>query len=766
MGAIFLSYAREDRACAEVLARVLEGGGHRVWWDRHIESGEEFAAEIEAALGHANVVLVAWSVHSAKSPWVRDEAVIGRDTGRLLPVSIDGSQPPMGFRQFQTLDLTGWKGSTKDTRTAALLRSVQRRLTHKSKMTAVARGTRVKTDRTWRRELAAGVVVLIVAVAAILLMMRPWEAKAEPASLVVLPFKNMSAGDPYFAEGVAEEISNRLSREPQFKVVGRTSASLFKDAADLRDVGRRLHVAYVMEGSVRSAGSQVRVDVSLVDARKGIRVWSQNFRGSLNDVFAIQDTIGQQVAAHVRRQLIHAVLPRGTTTARGDVYSLYLTARALIRTREPAKLHSAIELLRQAIKLDPNYAPAWAQLAQAMRFEWQMSQPSEKGYEGARQQWLRIAQHAVRLAPDSADANLAMAFVLSSFEGENPKYQKLEKAYEARAAQLDPNAPEVLDSIAQGAEIDQDFPRALEAYRRLYAIEPLWWHAYDRLTALSWKMGYRDEARKIVDRTVRDARPVSGYMIRATLANQQGDWSEALKWLRAARAASDPSEKVLADIRTAMVTRSLGSFEQARPQFPFYEVDDDMWRMWNGKAPGTQRVAELGRNPVRLWNSTKMYFLARTLLRERRSAELLRLYDERFRSPDELHDTLNEAVPELVIALRDVGRRAEADRMAQFGEADAGRIQSHGRVPFDYYYERSTMLAAEGKGREAIAALQKGVELGWFYNNEIWSFHDIGEEPVFRDVVHDVRFQRIRAYFAAHLGRERKEAEAARVRML
>ena len=140
MGAIFLSYAREDRACAEVLARVLEGGGHRVWWDRHIESGEEFAAEIEAALGHANVVLVAWSVHSAKSPWVRDEAVIGRDTGRLLPVSIDGSQPPMGFRQFQTLDLTGWKGSKKDTRTAALLRSVQRRLTHKSKMTAVAEG--------------------------------------------------------------------------------------------------------------------------------------------------------------------------------------------------------------------------------------------------------------------------------------------------------------------------------------------------------------------------------------------------------------------------------------------------------------------------------------------------------------------------------------------------------------------------------------------------------------------------------------------------
>src|SRR5438874_1392304 len=102
MAAIFLSYAREDRACAGVLARVLEAAEHEVWWDRHIDSGEEFAAEIEAELDKADVVLVAWSKQSVKSRWVRDEASVGGDTGRLVPGSIDGSQPTIALLPLNT----------------------------------------------------------------------------------------------------------------------------------------------------------------------------------------------------------------------------------------------------------------------------------------------------------------------------------------------------------------------------------------------------------------------------------------------------------------------------------------------------------------------------------------------------------------------------------------------------------------------------------------------------------------------------------------
>jgi hypothetical protein len=120
MASIFLSYAREDRVFAAHMARVLEEAGHNLWWDRRLDGGEEFSAEIEAALAGAQVIVVAWSAHSVKSRWVRDEASVGGDTGRLVPVAIDGALPPMGFRQFHTLDLRGWKGAKAHGRVASL----------------------------------------------------------------------------------------------------------------------------------------------------------------------------------------------------------------------------------------------------------------------------------------------------------------------------------------------------------------------------------------------------------------------------------------------------------------------------------------------------------------------------------------------------------------------------------------------------------------------------------------------------------------------
>jgi len=583
--------------------------------------------------------------------------------------------------------------------------------------------------------------------------------QAKQASIAVLPFKNLTGDEAYFAEGVAEEIANRLARNAELRVAGRTSSELFKAATDLRDVGRRLHVNYVLEGSVRSAGQQVRVEVSLVDARNGMRVWSENYRGALDDIFGIQDSISRNVAAQVHRKLIPIAVPQGTTTTRGDVYSLYLTARGLMGSREPAKLHSAVEMLRQAIKLDPNYAPAWAHLAQAKRFEWQRSRPDPMGLDAARRQWLSIAGHALKLAPDSADAHLAMCYALSSFTGETTEYQEAEKRHCERAAQLDPDSGEVLDSIAQQREYEGDFPAALQAYRRLYAVEPLWWHGYGGITILSWRMGYRGEARQVVDQTARDVKPFSANMIRSTVAIEQGDWSEALRLLRAARAVADPVEKEAADRRIAVVMRSLGDFNQARTTFPNYEVDDDMWLMWNGKALRPERVDELAKNPVALWHTTKMYFLARTLLNDRRSADLVRLYDRRFGSPDELHAIVHGGSPEVVMALRDVGRYSEAKRLAKLRETDDRKIVSRGRVPFEFHFERSQLLAAEGRNEEAIAALEKAVRLGWFYNSEAYSFRDIGQEPTFRDIRSDQRFQRIRAYFANHVARERREAQ-------
>ena len=109
MARIFLSYARADRLQVSELAAGLEDAGHQVWWDRCLTGGAEYGREIEAQLAAADVVLVAWSAAAAKSHWVRDEAAAGRDRNRLVPVSLDGTPPPLGFRQLHTVDLTAWK---------------------------------------------------------------------------------------------------------------------------------------------------------------------------------------------------------------------------------------------------------------------------------------------------------------------------------------------------------------------------------------------------------------------------------------------------------------------------------------------------------------------------------------------------------------------------------------------------------------------------------------------------------------------------------
>ena len=112
MASVFLSYDREDADKARFLAQALERAGHSVWWDEQIKAGAQYNKEIDRALKEADAVVVLWSKHSVDSAWVRDEAAAGRDSGRLIPVSIDDAEPPLGFRQYQTIDLASvkWRG--------------------------------------------------------------------------------------------------------------------------------------------------------------------------------------------------------------------------------------------------------------------------------------------------------------------------------------------------------------------------------------------------------------------------------------------------------------------------------------------------------------------------------------------------------------------------------------------------------------------------------------------------------------------------------
>lgn len=126
MASVFLSYDHDDVARAAPIAAALEARGHSVWWDRHIQGGAEYNSAIESAVDAADAVVVLWSSNSVRSAWVRDEAAEGRDAGKLVPVLIEPVKPPMGFRQYQTVDFSGWNGGKRIPQLPQLIHAIDR----------------------------------------------------------------------------------------------------------------------------------------------------------------------------------------------------------------------------------------------------------------------------------------------------------------------------------------------------------------------------------------------------------------------------------------------------------------------------------------------------------------------------------------------------------------------------------------------------------------------------------------------------------------
>jgi serine/threonine protein kinase/Tfp pilus assembly protein PilF len=188
-----------------------------------------------------------------------------------------------------------------------------------------------------------------------------------PASVAVLPFVNMSA-DPenqYFSDGLTEELINALTRIPTLHVASRTSAFSFRSShLDIRQIADQLNVRVVVEGSVRRAGSRVRVAAQLINAADGYHLWSERYDREMADVFDIQDDI----VASIVKALVPALLSKAKRAVRRptenlDAYELYLRGRHYWHQRSPGTLHTAIHCFEQAVALDPDYALAYTGLA-------------------------------------------------------------------------------------------------------------------------------------------------------------------------------------------------------------------------------------------------------------------------------------------------------------------------------------------------------------------------------------------------------------------
>ena len=290
---------------------------------------------------------------------------------------------------------------------------------------------------------------------------RPARDPQAISSVAVLPFADMSAtrDQAYLCEGIAEELINVLARVPGLRVAARSSSFQFKaSAVDVRAVGARLGVAAVLEGGVRKAGDRLRVTVQLVDVADGYQRWSHRFDGKLEDVFAIQDEIAERVAAALGRLLTahqREALRRPETAP--ETYEFFLRGRQLVNQARGQSFMIAKQMFEQAIERDPQYAPAYAGLADVHAWFYTWWGGNQSDFEAAD----RASRKALELAPDLSEAHTSRGFVLSLAL----QYEEAEREFQ-EALRLNPMSFEAYYIYARTCFGWGRIDRAAELFRR------------------------------------------------------------------------------------------------------------------------------------------------------------------------------------------------------------------------------------------------------------------------------------------------------------
>ncbi len=362
--------------------------------------------------------------------------------------------------------------------------------------------------------------------------------EGEPAprtgpSVAVLPFANMS-GDPenvFFSDGIAEEITNALSKIQALHVTARTSAFAFKGRSeDVRKIGDQLGVGTVLEGSVRRSGNRIRITAQLVSVAAGYHLWSERYDREIEDVFAVQDEIARSIAEAVGVFLTEderKVMSRVPTT---DIkaYECYLRGRQFFRQMRRKGLQYARELFREAIQIDPDYALAYAGIADCSSFLAMYFDASEANLTEADQ----ASRKALELAPELAEAHAARGLAYSLSD----RYEEAEQEFKT-AIELDPTLFEAhyfyaRSCVRQGRhrEASRLFEQACEA-REDYQARLLWAQSLEGMGAHEEaQVAYR-KALEVIERHL-ELEPGDGRALTlgAIALIRQGESKKAMQW--------------------------------------------------------------------------------------------------------------------------------------------------------------------------------------------------------------------------------------------
>ena len=475
--AVFLSYSRKDLERARPVIALLEGAGFDVWWDGRLEGGENYLATTENRLETADCVAVLWSQTSVASHWVRDEAQRGRERGCLVPLSLDGTMAPLGFRQFQLLDISGWSGDPRDALAERIVTAVRQRAGQDGEppqlpavssvgpsVSAASPGPQPGLTLS-RRTLMIGGAGLLGGAA----LIGGWQAGlfsgsgAGAISMVVLPFANLT-GDvskAWFSNGLSNELRAVLIRNPRLKVAAPTSSGAL-EGEDEFAIGRKLGVDHILRGSVQRDDTRMKVSAELVEIEGGLVRWAETYDRPLEDVFALQTESAETVALSLVAQTVGESEARTSLAAQQAIggtkniaaFEAFLRGHALYDVS--AGVESDREALAQfdaAIAADPDYAAAHAMRATMLSGIANAASDASEA-RALYAQAITAAQRAIALEKRLAQGHLALGFALS-----NGQLRRAEAMPHYRAAeQLAPGDADALRQVATfyayGAEHD------------------------------------------------------------------------------------------------------------------------------------------------------------------------------------------------------------------------------------------------------------------------------------------------------------------------
>lgn len=550
MGAIFLSYAREDRDCAQKLAKVLEAAHHEVWWDRHLDGGEEFSAEIEAALGSSDVVLVTWSKESVKSRWVRDEAAVGAETHKLIPVTIDGSLPPMGFRQFHTLDLTGWRGAKRDQRTTELLQSVERRVGSNT-TSSLSSASPPKRPRAvpspkliW---VAAAFVFLIVGVGGAYMWQRTRNSTGDPLkpAIALVPFTTASKD---------EQLSTIASQTRDSLADTFSQSGLPLNVLNSVPQRGTAKADFLLSGDLSRNADKIVATVRLDETAHGVTVFTHEVEASQDDARYLAERIGAQIAAALTGKDSLITLDRRHPL--DPAIMAELLAGDFLKT-DP--LQSYQQSKRAAEKAPTAQS---AQLALAYNGAFALSELPRDERRETLSESRQAADRAIALGPGFGDAYSTWCLLHS-------EALRAECEDRLRAAKrIDPDAPWVntfLSHLLRGVgRFDEATQLArLSQTHDVYVPQKIAW----LLRVLEYS-GERDDAQQLYEQGVRWWPEFKPFLLRNRLVGLiiRGDF-DALQQLEQTESAAKviPGYAETAPLAAALKSRSLSAARQACP---------------------------------------------------------------------------------------------------------------------------------------------------------------------------------------------------------